>query len=204
LRAATPEAAEEGKHMFVRRFAPVVVVVVATMMGIPAAQATGANVRLTNDDPSLSGYTSDYTLVTGTPYTDAVLSACSQSRGRQNEPAIAVDPRNPDVIVGSSNDYCPVLNADGSFLGLGDIWLGYYRSEDGGSSFTSSLVPGYQGDQSPYASRANVRTADSGDPVLAWDSHGRLFAGSESSADPAGTAKTFGDVWVATYQNPNG
>jgi hypothetical protein len=190
--------------MSVRRFAPIVVVVVATMMGVPAAQAAGANVRLTNDDPSLSGYTSDYTLVTGTPYTDAVLSACSQSRGRQNEPAVAVDPRNPDVIVGSSNDYCPVLNADGTFLGLGDIWLGYYRSEDGGQSFTSSLVPGYQGDQSPYASRAHVRTADSGDPVLAWDSHGRLFAGSESSADPQGTAKTFGDVWVATYQNPNG
>src|SRR2546427_4503148 len=190
--------------MFGRRFVPVIVMVVATMMGIPAAQATGANVRLTNDDPSLSGYTSDYTLVTGTPYTDAVLSACSQSRGRQNEPAVAVDPRNRDVIVGSSNDYCPVFNADGSFLGLGDIWLGYYRSEDGGQSFTSSLVPGYQGDQSPYASRANVRTADSGDPVLAWDSHGRLFAGSEGSADPEGTAKTFGDVWVATYQNPNG
>src|SRR2546425_7461965 len=190
--------------MFVRRFAPVVVVVVATMIGIPAAQATGANVRLTNDDPSLSGYTSDYTLVTGTPYTDAVLSACSQSRGRQNEPAVAVDPRNPDVIVGSSNDYCPVLNADGTFLGLGDIWLGYYRSEDGGQSFTSSLVPGYQGDQSPYASRSHVRTADSGDPVLAWDSHGRLFAGSESSADPQGTAKTFGAVWVAPYQNPDG
>src|SRR5438477_13051568 len=131
--------------MFVRRFAPVVVVVVATMMGVPAAQATGANGRLTTDDPSLSGYTSDYTLVTGTPYTDAVLSACSQSRGRQNEPAVAVDPRNPDVIVGSSNDYCPVLNADGSFLGLGDIWLGYYRSEDRGESFQSSLVPGYQG-----------------------------------------------------------
>src|SRR6266480_4546267 len=142
--------------MFVRRFVPVIVVVVATMMGIPAAQAVGANVRLTNDDPSLSGYTSDYTLVTGTPYTDAVLSACSQSRGRQNEPAVAVDPRNPDVIVGSSNDYCPVLNADGTFLGLGDIWLGYYRSEDGGQSFTGSLVPGYQGDQSPYAARTDV------------------------------------------------
>src|SRR5438128_10716553 len=180
--------------MFVRRFAPVVVVVVATMMGVPAAQATGANVRLTNDDPSLSGYISDYTLVTGIPYTDDVLTACSQSRGRQNEPAVAVDPRNPQVIVGSSNDYCPVLNADGTFLGLGDIWLGYYRSENGGATFVSSLVPGYQGDQSPYASRANVRTADSGDPVLAWDSHGRLFAGSERSAEPQGTATTFGDV----------
>ena len=190
--------------MSLRRFASFVALVVAMMMGVPAAQAIGANVRLTNDDPALSGYTSDYTLVTGTPYTDGVLSACSQSRGRQNEPAVAVDPRNPDVIVGSSNDYCPVFNADGTFLGLGDIWLGYYRSEDGGQNFTSSLVPGYQGDQSPYASRANVRTADSGDPVLAWDSQGRLFAGSESSADPQGTAKTFGDVWVATYQNPNG
>src|SRR5262249_8819205 len=41
-------------------------------------------------------------------------------------------------------------------------------------------------------------------PALAWDNHGRLFAGSESSSDPEGTAKTFGDVWVATYANPNG
>ena len=141
---------------------------------------------------------SDYTLVTGTPYTDPVLTACSQSRGRQNEPAVAVDPRNTQVIVGSSNDYCGVFAANGTFIGLGDVWLGYYRSENGGASFTSSLVPGYQGDQSPYAARAHVRTADSGDPVLAWDNHGRLFAGSESSSDPEGKAKTFGDVWVGT------
>ena len=85
---------------------------------LPAAQASPANVRLTNDDPALSGYVSDYTLVTGTPYTDAVLSACSQSRGRQNEPAVAVDPRNPDVIVGSSNDYCGVFQSNGSLSAL--------------------------------------------------------------------------------------
>ncbi len=145
------------------------------VIAVPGGQATPANARLTNDDPALSGYVSDYTLATGNPYTDDVLTTCSQSRGRQNEPAVAVDPRNTDVIVGSSNDYCPVFNADGTFLGLGDIWLGYYRW-----------------------------TADSGDPVLAWDNHGRLFAGSESSSDPEGTAKTFGDVWVATYQNPDG
>jgi hypothetical protein len=164
------------------------------------------NARLTNDDPALplSGYTSDYTLVTGTPYTDAVLAACSQSRGRQNEPAVAVDPRNPDVIVGSSNDYCGVLAANGSFIGVGVVWMGYYRSENGGVSFTSSLIPGYPGDSSPFAARAHVRTAGAGDPVLAWDRHGRLFAGSESSGDPDGTAKTFGDVWVGTYENPNG
>ena len=170
-------------------------------VAIPAAQATPTNVRLTNDN---SAYVSDYTLATGQAYTDDVLTACSQSRGRQNEPAIAVDPRNTNVVVGSSNDYCPVFNADGSLLGLGDIWLGYYRSENSGTSFTSSLVPGYIGDTSPYAALARVRTADSGDPVLAWDNHGRLFAGSESSGDRAGSAKTFGDVWVGRYVNSGG
>jgi hypothetical protein len=160
--------------------------------------------RLTNDNGVNGGYVSDYTLVTGQLYTDAVLTACSQSRGRQNEPAVAVDPRNTQVIVGSSNDYCGVFAMDGTFIGLGDVWLGYYRSEDGGLSFKSSLVPGYQGDASPYAARSHVRTADSGDPVLAWDSHGRLFAGSESSTNPEKPTQTSGDVWVATYENPDG
>ena len=168
---------------------------------VPAAQAGPANARLSNDN---SSYVSDYTLVTGNPYTDDVLTACSHSRGRQNEPAVAVDPRNPQVIVGSSNDYCGVFAADGTFIGLGNVWLGYYRSQNGGASFTSSLVPGYQGDQSPYAARAHVRTADSGDPVLAWDNDGRLFAGSESSVNAEKPTQTAGDVWVATYENPGG
>ena len=182
----------------------VALALVSLTVALPAAQALPANARLTNDDGSNGGYISDYTMVTGAPYTDAVLTACSQSRGRQNEPAVAVDPRNPQVIVGSSNDYCGVFQSNGALLGLGDVWLGYYRSQNGGASFVSSLVPGYQGDTSPYAASAHVRTADSGDPVLAWDSHGRVFAGSESSSDPEGSAKTLGDVWVATYENPQG
>jgi hypothetical protein len=182
-----------------RRF--VIATSLALVCVVPAAQASPANARLTNDN---SSYVSDYRLVTGQPYTDAVLTACSQSRGRQNEPADAVDPRNTQVIVGSSNDYCGVFQASGAFLGLGNVWLGYYRSENGGASFTSSLVPGYQGDQSPYAARAHVRTADSGDPVLAWDNHGRLFAGSESSVNAEKPTQTAGDVWVATYENPDG
>jgi hypothetical protein len=187
-----------------RRLVTLTGLAVACVVSIPAAHAVGADVRLTNDDPALGGYVSDYTLVTGNPYTDDVLTACSQSRGRQNEPAVAVDPRNTQVIVGSSNDYCPVFQSTGAFLGLGDVWLGYYRSENGGASFVSSLVPGYQGDHSPYASRSHVRTADSGDPVLAWDNHGRLFAGSESSTNPERPTQTFGDVWVGTYENPAG
>ena len=70
----------------------VFVVVVTLIIGVVAAAVAvaaspGGDVRLTNDVPSAGGYTSDYTLVTGRPYSDATLSECSQSRGRQNEPA---------------------------------------------------------------------------------------------------------------------
>jgi hypothetical protein len=178
------------------------------LVGVAAASTPGADVKLTHDanDP---GYVSSYTIATGTPYTDATLAECSRSRGRQNEPAIAVDPRNTNVILGSSNDYCGVYNtndAEGNPIPVGPIWLGYYRSENAGSSFVSSLVPGYPDDTSPFGviAKQQVRTASSGDPVIAWDAQGRAFFGSESSDDPAGTPKTFGDVWVATYDNPGG
>jgi hypothetical protein len=168
-----------------------------------AASTPGTDVKLTHDatDP---GYVSEYTLATGDPYTDPTLAECSRSRGRQNEPADAIDPNDRQVILGSSNDYCGVYNrndADGNPIAVGPIWEGYYRSENGGASFTSSLVPGYPDDTSPYGQLAKqqVRTASSGDPVIAWDGEGRAFFGSESSDDPAGTPKTFGDVWVARF-----
>jgi hypothetical protein len=166
--------------------------------------AQSQNVRLTNDFSG--GYRSAYTLATGNSYTDAVLDECSISRGRQNEPAVAVDPRNINVVIGSSNDYCGVFYVmiGGVPVALGPVWLGYYRSENGGASFQSSLVPGYPQDSSPYAALAQVRTASAGDPVIAWDAHGRVFMGSESSDDPSGSKKTFGDVWVARFDNPDG
>ena len=135
-----------------------------------------------------------------------MLAEASIARGRQNEPAVEIDPRDPRVIIGSSNDYAGVYagSTPGNFVPAGPIWLGYYRSENGGTSFLSSLVPGYPGDTSPYAALAKIRTASAGDPVIAWDLHGRVFMGAESSDDPAGSLKTFGDVWVATYDNPEG
>jgi hypothetical protein len=169
------------------------------------ASVPGSDVRLTNDVSG--GYVSAYTLATGVPYTDAVIDECSIARGRQNEPAIEVDPRDGRVLVGGANDYCGVYAGSpsgGPFVASGPIWTGYYRSENGGQSFRSSLVPGYPGDTSPYAALAKIRTAGSGDTVVTWDSHGRLFAGAESSDDPAGSKKTLGDVWVATYDNPGG
>jgi hypothetical protein len=177
--------------------------VVASIAVIGSAVAVG-NVRLSNDVGN--GYVSAYTLATGNAYTDDTLDECGVSRGRQNEPAVEMDPRNPNVLIGSSNDYCGVYQPPGSATPspVGPIWLGYYRSENAGASFVSSLVPGYPDDTSPYAANAHIRTAGSGDPVIAWDAHGRVFMGSESSDDPAGTKKTFGDVWVAVYDNPDG
>jgi len=186
-----------------RRFTIVGVLTVAMLVLVSMAGAStpGGDVRLSNDN---THYSSSYTLATGNPYSDATLDECSISRGRQNEPAVAVDPRNTMVLLGSSNDYCGVYNRGVAAGAVGPIWLGYYRSENGGTSFASSLVPGYPDDTSPYAALSRARTASSGDPVIAWDNHGRAFFGSESSDDPAGTKKTFGDVFVARYRNPQG
>src|SRR2546428_8437536 len=82
--------------------------------GIAGASTPGADVRLTNDchpDGGCgTGYVSAYTLATGTSYTDATLDECTISHGRQNEPAVQVDPRDTSVLLGSSNDYSGASN----------------------------------------------------------------------------------------------
>jgi len=186
----------------VRRFAIVGVLAVALIaVGIAGASTPGADVRLTNDN---SSYVSEYTIATGIPYTDQTLQECSISRGRQNEPAVELDPRDPTVLLGSSNDYCGVYNRGAAAGAVGPVWLGYYRSTTSGATWTSSLVPGYPDDTSPYAALSQARTASAGDPVIAWDNHGRAFFGSETSDDPSGSAKTFGDEFVARFRNPQG
>src|SRR5690349_12150745 len=79
----------------------VVLLLAAAVAVSTAGAAPGADVRLTNDDPTLpgAGYESNYTMVTGTPYTDGTLDECSESRGRENEPTVAIDPRNTEVMV---------------------------------------------------------------------------------------------------------
>src|SRR5947207_11574820 len=121
-----------------RRFVTAAALVFVCVIAIPAAQASPGNTRLTNDDPASGGYVSDYTLVTGNPYTDDVLTTCSQSRGRQNEPAVGADPRDTRVVVGSSNDYCGCFLPSGAVLGLGKVWRGYYLSANVRAIFSRS------------------------------------------------------------------
>jgi hypothetical protein len=98
------------------------------------------------------------------------MAACSTGRRSQNEPTVAVDPNNPSIVVAGANDYCAAIVN-------GDVWAGYYRSTDGGSTWRDSLVPGYPADTSAggTASPAQGSCSASGDPSQGFDNAGRLF-----------------------------
>ncbi|HEX6482397.1 MAG TPA: hypothetical protein VF043_26440, partial [Ktedonobacteraceae bacterium] len=136
-----------------------------------AAPSTGANVRVTVDTGST--YLSADQLAGGT-YTDPVLQRCGKDRRMQNEPTLAIDPRNTSVWTSGSNDYCAVPTA-------GDAWAGFYRSTDSGATWTDSLLPGYNGDtssqgtSSPLARMVAGGALAAGDPVMSWDGAGNLF-----------------------------
>jgi hypothetical protein len=170
-----------------------------------AAPVAGANVRVTVDSAGM--YKSADQLAGGT-YSDKVLTRCSVDRRMQNEPTLALDPRNPAVRTAGSNDYCTVPTA-------GDAWAGFYRSIDSGATWTDSLLPGYRGDasaqgtSSPIAQMVAGGAFAAGDPVMSWDGNGNLFymgnnfnrgiADGNSNA----TRDNTGDVWVATYAAAN-
>jgi hypothetical protein len=113
-----------------------------------------------------------------------------------NEPSVAIDPTNPSLVFASWNDYC---DAD-----LGGGWQGLAFSSDRGETWTPSKIPGYPSDTSVegMASPLHGRQAEAGDPLLAFDGDGRLFAGgiAFNRVNPQN-----GDMWVATYAStPNG
>ncbi|MBO0838749.1 MAG: exo-alpha-sialidase, partial [Actinobacteria bacterium] len=144
----------------------------------------------------------------GGTYTDAVLARCGSDRRMQNEPTLAIDPRNHAVWASGSNDYCTVPTA-------GDAWAGIYRSSNGGTSWTDSLLPGYKGDtsaqgtSSPLAAMVAGGALAAGDPMMSFDTQGNLFYMGNNfnrgtpSGKSGGARNNTGDVWVATYAPAN-
>jgi hypothetical protein len=57
-----------------------------------------------------------------------------------NEPTVAIDPTNPDLVVAGWNDYCDT--------DLGGGWMGIAFSGDRGETWTPSKIPGYPSDTS--------------------------------------------------------
>ncbi len=140
---------------------PLTVVLAIGISG--AAFGSTGNVLVTRD-----GTASSYLRYDGS--SDATTRACSTGRRSQNEPTVAVNPHNPQVVAAGSNDYCAqIVN--------GDVWAGYYRSSDGGASWQDSLVPGYPADSSAagLASPVHGTCGAAGDPSQAFDRDGRLF-----------------------------
>src|SRR5437899_11344460 len=75
----------------------IALVAAAVVTAIASFNPDSPNTRLTNDNGANGGYVSDYTLVTGQPYTDDLLTACSPSRRQKFAPAVPVNPRHPHV-----------------------------------------------------------------------------------------------------------
>jgi len=106
-----------------------------------------------------------------------------------NEPTVAIDPTNPNILAAGWNDYCQ------SDLAAG--WMGIAFSTDRGRSWIDSTIPGYPLDDSAEGSQSPLKgRTDAGDPLVAFDNDGRLFFGgiAFNRAMPQN-----GSVFVGTY-----
>ena len=173
-----------------QRFPIVAAVAVAVAASVSGpAYALSGNALVTNDATQGS-----YLRYDGN--SDATTAACSTGRRSQNEPTVAVNPHNTDVVVAGANDYCTqIVN--------GDVWVGYYRSTNGGSTWRDSLVPGYPADTSAagVASPVHGQCGAAGDPSQTFDADGRLFYAfiCFNRAKPVN-----GGVFVARYTGDGG
>jgi hypothetical protein len=169
-----------------RRTAGLIATVAVVVAAGPVAAAT-ADTRVTNDTDG------SYTRYNGT--TDATMLSCSTGKRTQNEPSVAVDPSNTSIMVAGSNDYCAEIEN-----GSGNVWAGYYRSADGGATWSNSLVPGYPADDSTAgtASPAHGACAAAGDPTQSFDGAGRLYYGFICFNR---TKPTNGSIYVARYDD---
>ncbi len=92
----------------------------------------------------------------------------------QNEPPLAVDPTDPNVLISGGNDW-RLVPVDPE---RNDVWLGYYRSEDSGKTWTNTLLPGFPGDASLEGQTSPLRSLFfTGDPVVAFDRQGNAYVG---------------------------
>ena len=96
---------------------------------------------------------------------------------KQNEPSLAMSTRNPCHLLAGANDYravnLPGLPADQE---VGDAWLGWYESTDCGSTWYSTLVPGYAQDASAAGVASPVKGLSAGaDPVVRSGAAGTFY-----------------------------
>jgi hypothetical protein len=131
----------------------------ATLLAVPSSLAghavDGADVKVTNDNSNVDG---------GTPNP----SFDAQNR-QSNEATVAISPADPDIVAAGGNDYRMVTVT-------GDVWLGFYVSDDEGATWFNTFVPGFPSDTSAAGSASPLKGLDaSGDPVVRFASDGDLL-----------------------------
>jgi hypothetical protein len=167
-----------------RRF--LLATVVGASLAAGFASVASADVKIT-DQPS--GYVrhdggSDVTIAScssdatdPTPDAPTPTPAADEGGGerQQNEPTAAVDPEHPLRMTAGSNDYCGVPTTT-------DAYGGFYYSTNGGTAWTTSLLPGYPTDTSAEGSDCALTpqhclVVSTGDPVQAFDRWNHVFYG---------------------------
>jgi len=122
---------------------------------------------------------------------------------RQNEPSIAVSSRNPEHMLGGTNDYRTVDIPNPQAAGeTGDAWLGVFTSLDGGETWKSTLLPGYPQDTSAIgvASPLHNTYTVATDPTIRAGTHGLFYySGLVFNRGSNGASAVF----VATFQDQN-
>src|SRR5260370_42401410 len=76
-------------------------------LAAPIPQTAGANVRVTLDNGSNGSYVSADQLAGGT-YNDALLRRCGTDRRAENQPPLAIDPRDTCVWASGAHACCHV------------------------------------------------------------------------------------------------
>ena len=137
-----------------------IIVLVASLVLATVAYAghatDGADVKITNDNDNVAGGTPN-------PGFDA------QNR-QSNETTVAFSPVAPNIIAAGANDYRMVTVT-------GDVWFGLYVSNDNGTTWFNTFVPGFPSDTSAAGLASPLLGLDgSGDPVVRFDSDGNLYA----------------------------
>jgi hypothetical protein len=189
-----------------RRLLAVLVASMFVISGIPKGDSARAGSSVTD------GPLTDRVYVRHDGGTDPVIQACGDDADpfaggnrQQNEPTVAINPVNSNVIVAGANDFCTQPTTT-------DFWLGFYVSTDGGQTWIDSLNPGYPGDTSAEGESSPIFGEADGtaDPQMAWDNQDSLYYGGLSfkrdDSDPA----AFSDInvilstWTADPSQPLG
>jgi hypothetical protein len=151
--------------------------------------AASADVRVTPDHHAAAWSRED-------GGSDPTISGCASGRRPQNEPAVAVDPSDPDTIAVVAQTVCPALVTSVGYFDLG--WAGLYRSADGGRTWRASLVPGYPGDTSPAGLGSPLHgRRETAEHAAAFDAEGRLFVAHLGCTVPLqSSCRTFVSVYA--------